>query len=78
MQGKLNGEVIVHYANGNRFKGFYANGMRNGKAIEEDKNGIRFEGNYKDDNREGEFIEKDRNGTITKKGRYERGKRIEY
>ena len=52
--------------------------MSNGKAIEEDKNGIRFEGNYKDDNRDGEFIEKDRNGTITKKGRYERGKRIEY
>ena len=67
--------MIIHYADGSRFKGVYKNGKRNGKVIEEDKDGKRFEGTYVDDRRDGNFVEKDRNGAITAKGHYERGRR---
>ena len=75
--GKIDGEVIIHYANGSRFKGSYKKGMRNGPAIEEDKEGNRFEGSYVDDRRDGRFVEKDRNGNVTRSGRYESGRRFE-
>lgn len=67
--------MIIHYADGGKFKGIYRNGKRNGKAIEVDKDGKRFEGSYKDDERDGKFIEKDRNGNITAQGMYTRGRR---
>ena len=70
-----NGEIIIHFANGDKFKGMFRNGKRNGKAIEETKEGVRFEGSYKDDERDGAFIEKDRNGKIISKGIYEEGLR---
>ena len=69
--------MIIHYANGSRFKGSYKKGMRNGPAIEEDKDGNRFEGSYVDDRRDGRFVEKDRNGNVTRSGRYESGRRFE-
>ncbi len=49
----LDGEVIIHYANGNRFKGVYHKGKREGPCIEEDKDGKRFEGTYRNDVRDG-------------------------
>ena len=68
--------MIIHYADGTRFKGFYRNGMRNGKAIEETKDGKRFEGSYLNDVRDGKFVEKDRDGQITAHGYYENGRRF--
>lgn len=76
MNGKIDGQVIIHYANGTRFKGTYKNGQRNGKAIEETKDGKRFEGSYVNDRRDGKFVEKDRNGTILFTGHYENGRRF--
>ena len=73
----MDGNVVIHYANGNRFKGVYRNGKREGFCIEETKEGKRFEGNYKKDARDGRFVEKDRNGQVTAKGVYENGKRFE-
>lgn len=73
----MNGEVIIHYANGNRFKGVYRNGKREGACIEETKEGKRFEGTYRNDSRDGKFVEKDRNGQVTARGTYENGKRFE-
>ena len=73
--GKLEGLVIIHYADGSKFRGSYHNGKRNGSAIEESSNGIRFEGNYRDDVRDGKFIERDKNGKVMVSGHYERGKR---
>ena len=70
--------MIIHYADGSRFKGVYRKGMRNGPAIEETKEGIRFEGTYVDDMREGKFVEKDRNGKITAQGEYKNGRRTTY
>ena len=69
--------MVIHYADGRRFKGVYRKGKREGACIEEDKNGKRFEGNYRNDMRDGRFVEKDRNGQITAKGTYENGKRFE-
>ena len=69
--------MIIHFADGSRFKGIYKNGKRNGAAIEETKDGKRFEGTYLDGRRDGKFVEKDRNGQIVKRGHYERGKRFE-
>ena len=71
----LEGLIIIHYADGSRFRGSYHNGKRNGTAIEESAEGIRFEGNYKDDWREGKFTERDKNGNVTASGYYEKGKR---
>lgn len=71
----MDGQVIIHYANGAKFKGIYRNGKRNGAAIEETKDGIRFEGTYANDNRDGNFVEKDRNGKVTARGHYEHGRR---
>lgn len=75
--GKVEGEVIIHYADGSKFKGVYRGGKRNGAAIEESKDGKRFEGSYVNDRREGKFVEKDRNGKITARGTYENGRRFE-
>ena len=74
--GQPEGLVIIHYADGNKFRGDYHNGRRNGKAIEETKEGIRFEGSYRNDERDGKFTERDKNGQITARGRYENGRRI--
>lgn len=41
--GRIEGQVIIHFANGSKFKGTYLNGRRNGPAIEETKDGRRFE-----------------------------------
>ena len=68
--------MIIHYANGSRFKGAYKNGKRNGKCIEEAKDGKRFEGTYLNDIRDGRFVEKDGNGQVTCTGHYESGKRF--
>lgn len=76
-KGLVDGEVIIHYANGNRFKGVYRGGRREGFCIEETKDGKRFEGTYRADRRDGKFVEKDRNGQVTAKGYYENGKRFE-
>lgn len=73
----MEGEVVIHYSTGDKFKGVYRKGRRNGQAIEEDKDGYRFEGTYVDDLRDGRFVEKDRNGKIVKSGRYENGRRFE-
>ena len=73
----MDGEVIIHYANGLKFKGVFKNGKPNGPAIEETKDGNRFEGSYVDGRRDGKFLEKDRNGQVVKRGHYERGKRFE-
>lgn len=75
--GHVDGNVVIHYADGRKFKGIYRNGKREGACIEVDKEGKRFEGSYRNDAREGRFVEKDRNGQITAKGTYEGGKRIE-
>ena len=72
----FDGEVIIHFANGSRFKGMHKKGLRNGPAIEEDKDGKRFEGVYADGLRNGRFLEKDRNGIIVAQGKYEHGRRI--
>lgn len=71
----MHGEVIIHYADGSKYKGTFKNGKRNGPAIEETKDGKRFEGSYVDDARDGKFVEKDRNGTVVTRGHYERGRR---
>lgn len=67
--------MIIHFADGRKFKGIFKDGKRNGNAIEVDKDGRRFEGSYIDDERDGKFIEKDRNGNIITKGMYIRGRR---
>ena len=67
--------MIIHYANGSKFRGVYKNGKRNGKAIEVDKAGNRFEGSYNDDVRDGKYVEKDRNGNIVSEGTYVRGRK---
>ena len=72
----MDGQVIIHYAGGSKYKGIYRNGKRNGAAIEETKDGTRFEGSYVDDRRDGNFVEKDRNGKVTARGHYERGRRF--
>ena len=74
--GLLDGEVIIRFADGNKFRGIYKHGKRNGKAVEETKDRKRFEGSYLDDRRDGEFVEKDSNGKITAKGRYINGRRV--
>ena len=71
----IDGEGVVRYADGSKFKGQFKKGLRNGKAIEQDKDGKRFEGSYVDDRRDGPFIEKDANGNITATGTYVRGRR---
>lgn len=53
VNGKLDGEVVIHYADGTRFRGTFRNGLREGKAIEEDAKGVRFEGSYHEDERDG-------------------------
>ncbi len=69
--------MVIHYADGSKFKGTYKDGMKNGPAITEDKDGKRFEGTFVDDKRDGDFVEKDRNGKVLKKGYYENGHRFE-
>ena len=69
--------MIIHYADGSKFRGIYEKGKRNGKAIEVDKDGKRFEGSYKDDLRDGKYLEKDRNGNITAQGMYISGNRVQ-
>ena len=71
--GKMDGQIIIHYADGSKFRGMYRNGKRNGAAIEQDKKGIRFEGSYRNDVRDGKFTETDRNGKIVAQGYYENG-----
>ena len=56
----LEGLIIIHYADGSKFRGSYHNGKRNGTAVEETADGVRFEGNYRDDHRDGKFIERDK------------------
>ena len=75
--GQLDGEIIIHYHDGSKFKGMYRGGKRNGKAIEEDKSGKRFVGSYKDDVRDGEFVEKSHDGQIIARGSYQSGYRSE-
>ena len=62
--GLVDGNVVIHYADGRRFKGAYHKGKRQGPCIEEDKNGKRFEGTYRNDVRDGRFVEKDRNDRL--------------
>lgn len=62
--------MIIHFADGSKFKGTYKDGYPHGKAIEEDKDGNRFEGSYRDGERDGPYVMKDRNGRVTKKGKY--------
>ncbi len=69
----MDGQIIIHYADGSRFRGMYRNGKRNGGAIEQDKKGIRFEGFYRDDIRDGKFTETDSNGNVVAQGYYEKG-----
>jgi len=73
--GLLEGLIIIHYADGSKFRGSYHNGKRNGTAVEESADGVRFEGNYRDDRRDGKFIERDKNGKVTASGYYEGGTR---
>ena len=73
--GLLEGLIIIHYADGSKFRGSYHNGKRKGTAVEETADGVRFEGNYRDDRRDGKFIERDKNGKVTASGYYEGGKR---
>ena len=73
----LDGEVVIHFADGGKFKGFYRGGKRNGAAIEVSKDGKRFEGTYKDDLRDGKYMEKDRNGNIVSQGMYILGNRVQ-
>lgn len=74
--GLFEGEIIIHFIDGSKFKGIYHKGKRNGKAIEVDKEGKRFEGAYKDDLRDGKYIEKDRNGNIISQGMYILGNKV--
>ena len=69
--------MIIHFADGSRFKGEYHNGQPHGAVIEESKDGKRFEGTYEEGLRNGKFVEKDRNGQVLKTGYYESGKRFE-
>ena len=71
--GRLNGECIIHFADGSKFKGSFKDDKRHGPAIEEDKDGKRFEGSYVNGKRDGRFVEKDRNGNITASGNYTNG-----
>ena len=68
--------MIIHYADGSKFKGAYKDGKRHGPVIEEDKDGNRFEGAYLKGVRDGKFVEKDRNGQVKARGHYENGKRF--
>ena len=67
--------MIIHFADGRKFKGVYKNGKRNGNSIEVDKDGKRTEGEYKDDLKDGKFIIKDRNGNITAQEMYRMGRK---
>jgi len=71
----VEGEVIIHFHDGSKFRGTYHNGKRHGAAIEEDKNGNRFEGSYKNDERDGKYVEKDRTGKVTETGTYVNGRK---
>ncbi len=58
-KGQVNGEVIIHYANGNRFKGVSVTMVSvRASDIEETKEGKRFEGTYRNDRRDGKFVER--------------------
>jgi antitoxin component YwqK of YwqJK toxin-antitoxin module len=73
--GTVEGDIIIHYADGSKFRGVYYHGVRNGKAIEVSKDGTRFEGYYRNGNRDGKFVERDRNGQVIARGRYDNGRR---
>ena len=66
----MNGEMIIHFSNGTKFKGMYRNGKPDGKAIEQDKDGVRFEGSYRNGVRHGEYVMKNRDGQVTETGVY--------
>ena len=72
----MDGEMTIHYQNGDRFRGTYRNGKRNGPAKEQTKDGKFFEGTYVNGERDGKFVEKDRNGHVTARGEYRNGRRI--
>ena len=40
--GVFDGEIIIHFSDGSKFKGIYRRGKRNGRALEVDKDGRRF------------------------------------
>ena len=73
----FDGEIIIHFSDGSKFKGIYRRGKRNGRALEVDKDGRRFEGSYKDDKRDGKYVEKDKNGNIVSQGMYILGNKVQ-
>ena len=66
----MNGEGILRFQDGTKFKGTFVNGERNGKGILVDKDGTRYEGNFENNNKEGVFVVKDKDGNITGKYTY--------
>ena len=66
----MNGEGILRFADGGKFKGNFKNGKREGVGIEERKDGTRFEGHFHNGMKDGAFVEKDANGNTTRKGTY--------
>ena len=70
----MDGEGILRYANGGRFKGSFSAGKRDGKSIEINSDGTRIDCTYKQGVKHGPFVEYDANGNVTKKGEYSNGR----
>ena len=73
----MEGEGVLHTANGERYKGHFQKGLKHGRCIEIQTDGTRFEGSYSEGERNGDFIEYDRNGNKIAAGTYEHGRRVE-
>ena len=73
----MEGEGVLKYANGDRYKGGFKAGKKHGKAVEIMANGTKFEGSYENDERHGKFVEYDKHGNVVKKGSYNHGRLAE-
>jgi len=74
-QGKLHGQQIVRFSNGNVWEGRYADGEMHGPSIFRKANGEVIESSYVLSKRHGEYVRRDEAGKIVEKGRYVTGKK---
>ena len=73
----MDGEGVLHTAQGERYKGLFKENQKHGLCIEITADGTRFEGSYYQGERHGDFTEYDKNGNKIAAGTYDHGRRTE-
>ena len=73
----MDGEGVLRYANGGRFKGTFKEGKRDGKSVEVRADGTRIDCVYSHGQKHGKYVEYDANGNVVKKGEYSYGRAVQ-